>query len=89
MAVFYQQVFGRFCPSQCVGAFQNDGIVVHGVYPTSAHGHVLAAVDVHAVAVGIDDGVFYQQVIHSCKEHGKMTATQETESSDSDILTVA
>ena len=76
-------------PSQRIGAFQHDGIVVDGVDAAAAHHHLLAAVDIDTVAVGIDGDVFYEQMVNPREEHGKMAATQETDIADAHITAVA
>ena len=56
---------------------------------TASDGYPLTTIDIKAVTISVSLNVLYQKVVNSCKQHGEMTAFQETDISDGDMMAIA
>ena len=88
LAILHEDVFGGLRTTQAIGALQDDSIVAEGVDLAVAHHDTLTAVNVDAVAVGVDDDPFDEEVIHTGEQHGEVAAAQESQVTDGDLLAV-
>ena len=64
-------VLGGARVAQGVAGLGTDAVVPRRVHRAVRHAHVLAAVDVHAVAVGVDPEVVDGQVVHAGRSSPK------------------
>ena len=72
---------------QRIRAFQYNGIVVGRVHFRVAYGEVLAAVDVDAVAVGVDGHVVDGADVAARGDDGKVATAKDGDVTDGDVAT--
>ena len=70
---------------QGVRALQHDSVVMRGVHLRIAHGDILTAVDVDAVAVGIDRHIIDRADITSRDDNGEMSTPKDGDITDGDV----
>ncbi len=69
-------------------ALQHDGVVIGRVDLAVSDAHVVAAVDIDAVAVGVDGQAGDRQVVAAGGQHGEMTAAKHREAVQRDAAGV-
>ena len=89
MTILYQYLLCGLGPAQSIRAFQYDRIVIHGVDMTASDGYPLTTIDIKAVTISVCLNVLYQKVVNSCEQHREMTAFQETDIADGDMMAIA
>ena len=89
MAILYENLLCGLGPAQSIRAFQYDRIVVHGVHVTTSDSYPLTTIDIKAVTIGVCLNVLYQKVVNTCEQHREMTAFQETDIADGDMMAIA
>ena len=77
VAVGDGDVVGGARESQAVGIFQADAVIPGRVDAAIRDAHVAAAIDVDAVAIGIDFQVVDGQVVHAGGQDGEMPAVED------------
>src|SRR5208283_1726694 len=70
------------------GTLGTDGIVERGIHGAVGDAHIAAAVDVHAIAVGVDLEVIDGQIINAGGENGEPSAEEDREVPEEDVMTV-
>ena len=70
---------------QGIRTLQHDGIVVGGVHLRIADGDVFAAVNVDAIAVGVDGHIVDGAYFAARHDDGKVTATIDGDVADGDV----
>ena len=79
-------MLAEYWPFQSVRTLQHDGIVVGGVYLCVADGEVFTAVDVDAVAVGIDGHIVDSTDVTACCDNGKMPTAIDGDVADGYVM---
>ena len=72
-------VFGGARVAQRVAALEHDGVVVRRVDAAVGDAHVAAAVDIDAVAIGVDLEVVDGQIIHAGGQDAEVSAVENRE----------
>ena len=88
VAVGDGDVVGGAGKAQAVGIFQADAVVPGRVDAAIRDADVAAAVDVDAVAVGVDLQVVDGEVVHAGGEDGEVSAVQDRDIAESHVAAV-
>ena len=78
-------MFAEHGTLQGIRTLQHDSIVVGCVYLRIADGKVFAAVDVNAVAVGVDGYIVDGANVAACHDDGEVAATVDGDVADGDV----
>ncbi len=77
LAVGDRHVLSRARSAESIGALQDDRIIVRRVDRAIGDAHVAAAIDVDAIAVGVDLDVVDGEVVHAGRQDAEVAAHQE------------
>ena len=88
IAVSNGDKLGRFGPAQCITTLQADAVIPRRVDIAVRDAHVAAAIDIHAVAVGVDAQVVDGKVIDAGGEYAEVAAVENGEIAQNHVVAV-
>ena len=81
-------VFRRAQTAEGVAALQADAVIPGRIHAAIGNAHVVAAINVHAVAVGVELDIVDGEVVHAGGEDGKVAAVQDGDVAEDDVVAV-
>lgn len=87
-AVRNGQVARRSRVAEAIAGFGTDSVVPWRVHGAVGDAHVLAAVDIHAVAVGVDRKAVNDEVVDAGEQQAEMAAFEDRETRKRDVAAV-
>ncbi len=85
-AVADQAVMHRLEDACAVGGLEDNGVVCQGVEGRILDGHILAAVDVECVAVGVHHHAVHQHVLRTLHNDGEVAAVEDIKVREHHVL---
>ena len=72
-----------------VGSFQTDAVVPRGINAATCDANVLARIDIHAVAVGVEFEIVNGEVVDACRENREPATVENREITEDDVVAIA
>ena len=85
-AVVDKDVLCDIKPAGTEGCLEADSVIKRSIDPAVAYRDIARSIDIHAIAVCIDDHVLEEDVAASCRDDGEVPGLPHVESAENDVL---